>query len=67
MACLHPHNYISNVVVSLTIHDDTNIFIDIEKSERIRICVCMYTRMCIYMYIFRDIESGLSKTKSVWT
>ena len=25
--CMHPHNSISNVVVSLTIHDNINIYI----------------------------------------
>ena len=27
VACLHPHNSVSNVVVSLTIHDNMNIYI----------------------------------------
>ena len=27
VACLHPHSSISNVVASVTIHDDMNIFI----------------------------------------
>ena len=29
VACLHPHNSVSNVVVSLTIHDHENIYINI--------------------------------------
>ena len=36
VACLHPHNSISNVVVSLTIHDNLkNIFIFSKKPETI--------------------------------
>ena len=31
VACLHPHNYISNVEVSWTIHDDMYIYIGIHK------------------------------------
>ena len=27
----------------------------------------MYFDMYKYMHVFRDLESGLSKTKSVWT
>ena len=47
VACLHSHNSISNVVVSLIIHDDiskekmyTNICLYIEICERIRKCIC---------------------------
>ena len=30
---LHPHNFISNVVVSLTIHDNIFIYTNISKIE----------------------------------
>ena len=32
--CLHPHNFISNVVVSLTIHDDKYIFFYIRDAAK---------------------------------
>ena len=54
----------------LLIHDDhTHIYIYkyfLNICERIRICICIFY-MYKNMYIFRDLESGLSKTKSVWT
>ena len=31
VACLCPHNSISNVVVSVTIHDDTAVYVYIDK------------------------------------
>ena len=31
VACVHPHNSVSSVVVSLTIHDDIQIYIYIHK------------------------------------
>ena len=34
--------------------------------ERIRRCICIFY-VQVYVYIFRDLESGLSKTNSVWT
>ena len=34
MACLHPHNSISNVVASVTIHDDMNKYIFIRDGCR---------------------------------
>ena len=52
---------------------ELQIFLYIEICERIRMCICICICICNfemykYMYIFRDLESGLSKTKSVvWT
>ena len=40
VACLCPHNYISNVVVSVTTCINIQIFTGIEMCERIRICIC---------------------------
>ena len=47
VACLCPRNSISNVVVSVTIHDDTHIF-----------TFLMYMSMSMSMCMFRDLESG---------
>ena len=47
------------------------ICFDIDICERIRICICICicicTFICTSLCIFRDLESGLSKTKSVRT
>ena len=51
-------------------HVQIHIFIDIVICERVQICICICTSVCILnvqVYIFRDLESGLSRTKSVWT
>ena len=59
-------------VVSSTTCIYIHIFIDIVICERIQICICICICICIFytckkMYIFLDLESGLSETKSVRT
>ena len=50
VACLHPHNSISNVVVSLTIYDDMyiNLLICILISPCI--CVKMFMYICVWVW-----------------
>ena len=64
VACLCPHNSISIVVASLSIHDVTyeyiyTLFYDMCESMCICICICERICMCICMSVFRDLESGL--------
>ena len=54
-ACLHPHNLISNVVASVTIHDDTYIYIhglfEIYVNVYVYACVHVYVYVCVYVYV----------------
>ena len=59
VACLHPHNSISNVVASVTINDDTHIYIYIYIFTFFLRNLLTY--MSMYMSMFRDLESGLSE------
>ena len=56
VACLHPHNSISNVVVSLTIHDNIKIYFyinvgDVAKNMKL-LWKVINVYMCAYTYIF---------------
>ena len=56
VACLHPHNSISNVVVSLTIHDNTYIYIYICKRctknmKLLRKVINIHVRIHVHLHI----------------
>ena len=65
MACLCPRNSISNVVVSLTVHDNiyiyiyTNIFL-MDICETYTNMYMYFLFVQVYVYVFRDFGSGLS-------
>ena len=67
VACLCPQNSNSNVVVSMTIHDDTFIhtytlfFSYVYMYMYLSLSMSMYMYMYMYMSLFRDLHSGLSK------
>ena len=71
VACLCPHNSISNVVASVTIDSWWHIYIyNFLKWIFVNVYEYVYVYVYVqvmYMYMFRDLESCLSKTKSVWT
>ena len=44
VACLHPHISISNVIVSLVIHDNMYIYI-------YKLHLCIWTKICVFVYL----------------
>ena len=55
MACLCPRNSISNVVASVTIHDERNIHFNetiVEGHKHIHIYIYIYIYTCMYIYIY---------------
>ena len=51
VACLHPHNFISNVVVSLTIHDNMYIYTHIIYIY-VHVNVIAYVYVYVYVYVY---------------
>ena len=63
MACLHPQNSISNVVVSLTIHDDTYMYTYTFFEKYVNVYV--YENVDVYVCPdLKDGERGLGRANA---